>query len=94
MDNPVMEIVKIIVAAMVGGGLWGLISWRLKKKKLRTEVAGQQYREMEDIVDSFITQMGDMSDRITKLQQENLQLREEILAQQKEKLSNEHGTET
>lgn len=91
MDNNLYEIIKMVVAALVGGGLWAIINWRIKRKKLKGDVAVAQYRQVEDIVDSFITQMGDMSDQITQLQQENMNLRNEIIMQQKDK-KNEPGT--
>lgn len=72
------EIIKMIVAAMAGGGLWQLITWRLRKQKLSNEVATGQYRDFESIIDSYMKKMSAMSEKVIKIQAENVKLREEI----------------
>jgi hypothetical protein len=73
------------VAVLLGGGLWELITWKLKRKKLRGDTAATQYRQMEDIIDSYIQKMSDLSDKIVTLKLENIQLRKEIIAQENQR---------
>jgi hypothetical protein len=80
-----MEIMKTAVAVLLGGGLWELITWKLKRKKLRGDTAATQYRQMEDIIDSYIQKMSDLSDKIVTLKLENIQLRKEIIAQENQR---------
>lgn len=85
-----MELAQMVLAALAGGGLWGLVTWRLRKRQLRGDVATKQYRQMEEIIDSYISKMTELGDKIVKLQRENINLRQEILAQHK--TQKEHGT--
>lgn len=78
------ELIKMIVAALAGGGLWQLITWRLKKRKLSNQVAADQYRDFEAIVDSYMQKMTAMSEKIIKIQSENIKLREEIEIQKQQ----------
>ena len=79
------EIVELIVAALAGGGLWKLVTWRIRKKQLATENAIGDYRKIEDIIDSYINRMSKMSDTIVELEQENLKLRRQLIIHLKEK---------
>jgi hypothetical protein len=78
------ELIKMIVAALAGGGLWQLITWRLRKRKLSNDVAVDQYRDFESIVDSYMQKMTAMSEKIIKIQTENIKLREEIEIQKRQ----------
>lgn len=75
------EIIEMVVAALIGGGLWGLVTWRVRKKKLERENAVKDYREFEDIIDSYIDRMSKLSDEIVKLQEENMSLRQQLIVQ-------------
>ena len=72
------ELIKMIVAALAGGGLWQLITWRLRKRKLSNSVTTNEYRDFESIVDSYMQKMTSMSEKVIKIQAENVKLREEI----------------
>jgi hypothetical protein len=80
-----VEIMKMILAAAAGGGAWQIATWKLSRKKLRGDTAAGQYRQMEDIIDSYIAKMSDLSDKIVALKLENIQLRKEIIAQEKQR---------
>jgi len=75
------EIIEMIVAALIGGGLWGLVTWRVRKKKMERENAVKDYREFEDIIDGYIDRMSKLSDEIVKLQEENMNLRQQLIVQ-------------
>ena len=68
------EIIQMIIAAILGGGLWQLVTWRIRKRKLKAEIITHQYRDMEAIVDSYLQRMTDMADKIVELQEENTEL--------------------
>jgi hypothetical protein len=80
-----MEIVKMVLAAAAGGGVWQLATWKISRKKMRGDTAAGQYRQMEEIIDSYIAKMTDLSDKIVALKMENIQLRKEIIAQEKQR---------
>jgi len=79
------EIAKLIIAALAGGGLWQLVTWRIRKKKLRSDAAISDYRQIEDIIDSYIDRMSKLSDEIVKLQEENMNLRRKLIIQIEQK---------
>ena len=73
------EIAKLIIAALAGGGLWQVVTWKLRRRKLANDTATADYRRIEEIIDSYITRMSKMSDTIIELEQENLTLRRQLL---------------
>lgn len=80
-----MEIMKTALVALMGGGVWELITWKLKRKRLRGDTAAVQYRQMEDIIDSYIQKMSDLSDKIVALKMENIHLRKELISQENQR---------
>lgn len=79
------EIAELVIAAVAGGGLWQLVTWRIRRKKLASDTAVSDYRRMEEIIDSYIGRMSKMSDTIVELEQENLALRRQLITNLQQK---------
>lgn len=83
--HPMEEIIKIVASALVGGGLWQIITWRLRKRKLENDTATEEFKQYEEILDSYLNRLNNMSETIVKLQEANIELRRQLFEQIKTK---------
>lgn len=72
------EIISYVLTALGGGGLSGFIFWRLNKRQKEAEVKNQEIENINDIVEKVYKPMIDtLNERVTALDDEVKQLREE-----------------
>lgn len=76
-----MDIVEIIKAAgllLGGSGIHWLFAFRLRKKRMRTEVNKEEFEAMDQMVDQFIARLKELSEDVTVTIAENTELHKQL----------------
>ena len=83
------EIISYALAALGGGGLSGVVYWRLNKRQKKAEVKGDEIENLNAIVEKVYKPMIDsLKERVDELDTEVRKLREE-----RELIAKEHESE-
>lgn len=83
------EIISYALAALGGGGLSGVVYWRLNKRQKKAEVKGDEIENLNAIVDKVYKPMIDsLKERVDELETEVRKLRDE-----REQIAKEHESE-
>lgn len=73
-----IEIIKIIAPALIGGGLWHAVMFRIRKKSEENRVAKEEFDSVAEIVEKATNKLSAMADQIGKIQQEKIILEAEL----------------
>ncbi|MEL7118617.1 MAG: hypothetical protein AAFO07_04230 [Bacteroidota bacterium] len=93
----ILEIIKIVLPFIAGGGLHWLLNYRRKRRQINNSFAIEEYDQVDKMVKKYVKTVEDLSNHITEAEKEinelkklihQLELENEAL---RNKLSN-HGT--
>ena len=83
------EIISYALAALGGGGLSGVVYWRLNKRQKKAEVKGDEIENLNAIVEKVYKPMIDsLKERVDELETKVRKLRDE-----REQIAKEHESE-
>jgi chromosome segregation ATPase len=73
-----------ILTFIAGGGLMTLLSIRLKNRQLHSQVAGEEFKTMDEAIQTFTNRLVGLSEQLDKALEQNRLMKSQIEAMRQE----------
>lgn len=84
----ILEILKLVLPALLGGGLSWIFMYRVKKTELENQVFVQEYKDISKIIEDFNARNAALTSEMSSLR--NLILdKDQLIGQLKNRITNE-----